>query len=153
MVAPLQPLHSLDSRQALAVNLQFTRGRHGAAARIELHDRPAGRLATLALRGWVDLSAERRIEQALEDLAARGANQLVLDCSLLRHIDYRMVPRLVQALGRFESRAGSVALVGMSRYLHDLFRLSGCDVNLHPWSSVAAMFAALAQGQSSERAS
>lgn len=150
MVAPLQ---THEGRQALAVNLQFTRGRHGAAARIELHERPSGRLGTLALRGWVDLAAERRIEQALDDLASRGANQLVLDCSQLRHIDYRMVPRLVQALARFEKRAGSVALVGLSRYLHDLFRLSGCDVQLHPWSSAAALLATATQGAASERAS
>lgn len=147
------PLNALDSRQALAVNLQFTRGRHGAAARIELHERPAGRVAMLALRGWVDLTAERRIEQALDDLAARGASQLVLDLSQLRHVDYRMVPRLVQAIARFESRAGSVALCGMSRYLHDLFRLSGCDVRLHTWSSVAALLAPAGQEPSSERAS
>jgi anti-anti-sigma factor len=147
------PLHSFDGRQTLAVNLQFTRGRHGAAARIELHERASGRLAMLALRGWVDASAERRIEQALDDLAARGATQLVLDFSQLRHVDYRMVPGLVQAIGRFESRAGAVALCGMSRYLHDLFRLSGCDVQLHTWSSVAALLAPAGQGHSSERAS
>jgi anti-anti-sigma factor len=147
------PLHALDGRQTLAVNLQFTRGRHGAAARIELHERAAGRIAMLALRGWVDLSAERRIEQALDDLAARGATRLVLDLSQLRHVDYRMVPRLVQAIARFESRAGAVAMCGMSRYLHDLFRLSGCDVQLHTWSSVAALLDPVAQGHSSERAS
>jgi anti-anti-sigma regulatory factor len=119
---------SHTGRQALAVNLEFTRGRHGAAARIELHERPDGRLATLALRGWVDPFAERRVEQALDDLAVRGATQLVFDVSQVRHIDYRMVPRLVQALGRFEARAGSVAMCGMSRYLSDLFKLSGCEV-------------------------
>jgi len=150
MVAPLQ---TPDGRQTLAVNLQFTRGRHGAAARIELHESTAGRLAMLALRGWVDLSAERRIEQALDDLAARGATQLVLDFSQLRHVDYRLVPRLVGAIASFESRAGSVALCGMSRYLHDLFRLSGCDVQLRSWSSVAALLAPSGQEQASERAS
>ena len=136
------PLHAIDSRQALAVNLQFTRGRHGAAARIELLDRPAGRLATVALCGWVDLPAGRRIEQTLEDLAARGASQLLLDCSQLRHIDYRMVPRIVAALARFESRAGSVAVCGLSRYLLDLFRLSGSEGHLHEWPSAAAVLAA-----------
>jgi anti-anti-sigma factor len=141
------------ARQALAVNLEFTRGRHGAAARIELHERAAGRLATLALRGWVDGFAERRVEQALDDLALRGATALVFDLSQVRHIDYRMVPRLVQALGRFESRAGSVALCGMSRYLADLFRLSGCDVQLHPWTSVAALFAPEPGPVAGERAS
>ena len=144
------PSHALDSRQALAVNLQFTRGRHGAAARIELHDRPDGRLATVALCGWVDLPAGRRIEQTFEDLAARGASQLLLDCSQLRHIDYRMVPRLVEALVRFESRVGSVAVCGLSRYLHDLFRLSGCDGHLHEWPSAAEV---LATAQGSPRGS
>jgi len=147
------PIHVPDARQTLAVNLQFTRGRHGAAARIELHDRPGGRLGMLALRGWVDLPAERRIEQALEDLAARGATQLVLDVSQLRHVDYRLMPRLVAAIARFESRAGAVALCGMSRYLHDLFSLCGCDVQLHTWSSVSALLEHAAAGRAGERAS
>lgn len=130
MVAPLT---TLEPQKTLAVNLQFTRGRHGAAARIELHDRPGGRFAILALRGWIDLSAERRIEQTLDDLAQRGVSQLLLDCSQLRHIDYRMVPRLVESLDRFEARAGSFALCGLSRYLRDLFRLAGCDAHLRSW--------------------
>ena len=123
------PVHTLEPRKALSVNLQFTRGRHGAAARIEFHDRPAGRLALLELRGWIDLSAERRLEQTLDDLAARGVERLLVDCAALRHIDYRMVPRLVAALARFETRSGSVALCGLSRDLRDLFRLAGCDPN------------------------
>lgn len=138
MVAPLV---TLEGTRTMAVNLQFTRGRHGAAARIELHDRPAGRFATVALRGWIDLSAERRIEQTLDDLAGRGVTQLLVDCSQLRHIDYRMVPRLVGALQRFESRAGSFALCGLSRYLRDLFRLAGCDAHLRSWPSAADVLA------------
>jgi len=130
MVAPVA---ALEPRQTLAVNLQFTRGRHGAAARIELHDRPAGRVAVLALMGWVDLAAERRIEQTLDDLAARGVARLLVDCSQLRHLDYRLVPRFLGALGRFETRTGAYALCGLSHYLRDLFRLAGCDAHLRNW--------------------
>lgn len=149
------PVHTLEPRHALSVNLQFTAGRHGAAARIEFHDRPAGRLALLELRGWIDLSAERRLEQTLDDLAARGVERLLVDCAALRHIDYRMVPRLVQALARFESRAGSVALCGLSRYLRDLFRLAGCDPNFGVWSPAddAYLAAPAADGPRGERAS
>jgi anti-anti-sigma factor len=149
------PIHTLEPRKALSVNLQFTRGRHGAAARIEFHDRPAGRLALLELRGWIDLSAERRLEQTLDDLAARGVERLLVDCSSLRHIDYRMVPRLVQALARFEARSGSVALCGLSRYLLDLFRLAGCDPNFGVWSPAddALRAASAADGSRGERAS
>jgi anti-anti-sigma regulatory factor len=124
MVAPIQ---TPEPRGALTVHLQFTRGRHGAGARIELHERPSGRLAVLELRGWIDLTAQRRLEQTLDDLAARGVERLRVDCSAVRHIDYRLVPRLVSALARFEARTGSVALGGLSRYLRDLFRLAGCD--------------------------
>lgn len=146
---------TIEPRTALSVNLQFTRGRHGAAARIEFHDRPAGRLAVLEVRGWIDLPAERRLEQTLDELAARGVERLLVDFSSLRHIDYRMVPRLVQALTRFEARSGSVALVGLSRYLRDLFRLAGCDPHVGSWdpADAALLPAARTDGAHGERAS
>ena len=131
MVAPIQ---ALAPRTPVSVNLQFTRGRHGAAARIELHDRPGGRVALLELRGWIDLSAERRLEQTLDELGSRGVTRLVVDCSPLRHVDYRMVPRLAGALSRFESRSGSVMVSGLSHHLRDLFRLAGFDPHVGAWT-------------------
>ncbi|MFM8560389.1 MAG: hypothetical protein ACKOC6_12500, partial [bacterium] len=68
-----------EVRTSVTMNLQLTRGRHGAAARLEVHERPAGRVGLLALRGWVDLSAERGIERVLDDLANRGVARLVVD--------------------------------------------------------------------------
>ncbi|HTR97937.1 MAG TPA: STAS domain-containing protein [Candidatus Acidoferrales bacterium] len=133
---------TLDTRQSLAVNLEFTRGRHGASARVELHERSGARLATLALRGWIDPAAERRIEQTLDELAARGAAQLVIDCSQLRHIDYRVATALVGTLERFESHSGSVAVCGLSRYLRDLLRLAGGESHLCQWASAAAVLGA-----------
>src|SRR5262245_65636339 len=110
-----------DVRTSMTLNLQFTRGRHGAAARLEVHERPAGRVGLLALRGWVDLIATRGIEAALDDLAARGVSRLVVDCSQLLHVDYRLVPRLADALLGFESRAGAVVLCALARHLRHRF--------------------------------
>ena len=126
-----------DDRTSVTMNLQFTRGRHGAAARLEVHERPAGRVGLMALRGWVDLSAARGIERALDDLAARGVSRLVVDCSQLLHVDYRLVPRLASALLAFEAHAGAVVLCGLSRYLRDLFRIAGCESKLCSWPSAA----------------
>ena len=144
-----------EVRTSVAMNLQFTRGRHGAAARLEVHERPAGRVGLLALRGWVDLSAERGIERALDDLAARGVSRLVVDCSQLLHVDYRLVPRLADALVRFEAHAGAVVLCGLSRYLRDLFRIAGCESKLCCWPTAADLLdaAPLAAGLERERAS
>src|SRR4030095_5550376 len=90
-----------EVRTSMTMNLQLSRGRHGAAARLEVHERPAGRVGLLALRGWVGLCAARGIERALDDLAARGVSRLVVDCSQLLHADYRLVPRLADALLAF----------------------------------------------------
>ena len=112
-------------RAALAVNLELSHGVHGASARLEWHDRKGTRVALLKLSGWLDRAAAGRLEQALDHLAERGGGPLLVDCSRLRHIDYRMVPLLVDALSRYESRAGNYAVCGLSNYLRDLFRIGG----------------------------
>jgi len=141
MVSPVGPT---AVRTSVTMNLQFTRGRHGAAARLEVHERPAGRVGLLALRGWVDLSAARGIERALDDLAARGVSRLVVDCSQLLHVDYRLVPRIAESLLAFEAHAGAVVLCGLSRYLRDLFRIAGCESKLCCWPSAADLLDAAA---------
>lgn len=140
----LVPDAARDAHRTLALNLDLTHGRHGAAARLELHERRGTRVALLALRGWLDVVAVRRLEETLDDLAARGAGQLLLDCSQLRHIDYRLVPTLVASLDRFETHAGGYVICGLSRYLRDLFRLSGCDQALRCWPSVDELLGAAA---------
>ena len=116
-----------SGRASLAVNVELSHGARGAAARLEWHERGGQRVALLKLSGWIDRPALDRLERTLEDLVARGAGHLVLDCSRLRHIDYRLVPALTDALSRYESRAGGFAVCGLSSYLRDLFRLGGCE--------------------------
>jgi len=129
-----------EARNApLAVNLELSHGLHGAAARLELHERGAERIAVLQLRGWMDRIAIDRLRGALEGLAQRGASRLLLDCSQLRHIDYRLVPALVASLARFESHAGGFVVCGLSRYLRDLFRLAGCEPQLRCWPSASEL--------------
>lgn len=141
---PLRP-----GRRSVALNLDLAHGRHGATARLELHEREGARVALLALRGWLDEIAVRRLEEALEDVAARGASQLLLDCSQLRHIDYRLVPVLVASLERFETHAGGYVLCGLSHYLRDLFRLAGCDRALRCWPSADELLAGSSDGRES----
>lgn len=127
--------------RVLALNLELSQGRHGASARIEIHERGEERVALVALRGWMDRAAALRLETALDDLAGSGASQLVLDCSSLSHIDYRMVPELVDTLARFETRAGGIVVCGLSHYLRDLIRLAGCDTRLRCWPSASDLLA------------
>ena len=128
-------------RAALAMNLELSHGARGASARLEWHERSGRRVALLGLSGWIDRAALERLETTLESLAERGG-ALVLDCSRLRHIDYRLVPVLVGALARYESRAGGFAVCGLSTYLRDLFRLGGCEPRFFCWPAAEELMAA-----------
>jgi anti-sigma B factor antagonist len=136
-------------RPVLALNLELCHGRPGASARVELHECPSSlerpgvsRIARVALRGCIDGVAARRLTQALDDLALRGVEQVIVDCAELRHIDFRLVPGLVEGLDRLEARAGAVVLRGLSRYLRDLFRLAGCESRLDGWPASADLLEA-----------
>ena len=141
-------------RVVMALNLELSRRRPGASARVEFHDRPGRRIALVALRGWVDGVAVRRLIRALDDLAARGVSQLLIDCAAMRHIDYRQVPSLVASLTRFEARTGGFVVCGLSPYLRDLFRLAGCEPPLRCWPSAQELLGPAHELESSgERAS
>lgn len=142
----MMAVHSAEPgvRPALALNLDLSHGQPGASARVELHDRPgsalrgmagASRIARVTLRGCIDAIAAVRLGRALEDLALRDVDQVLLDCALVRHIDFRCLTALVDALVRLDSRSGGVVVCGLSRYLRDLFRLAGHERHLRCWSS------------------
>jgi len=157
VIAPAGP-HA--QRHALALDLTLSHGRHGATARLEIHERPhpgpgPQRIARLALAGWLDAGAVARLDGTLDDLIARGVDQLLFDCAQLRHLDYRTVPALVDSLARFESRAGGFVMCGLSRHLRDLFRLAGCEPRLRCWPSSTDLLesAGLTPEPSGERAS
>jgi len=130
----------LGDRPVLALNLDLSHGQPGASARVELHDRAArraggSRIARVSLRGDIDAIAAQRLGRALDELALRDVDHVLLDCAELRHIDFRRVTGLVEALIRLDARSGGVVVCGLSRYLRDLFRLAGHESRLRCWSS------------------
>ncbi|MGH7729951.1 MAG: STAS domain-containing protein, partial [Candidatus Eiseniibacteriota bacterium] len=141
------------------------------SARVELHDRPAppapkdrgpgrgpqtaspggSRIARVTLRGSIDAAGAGRLGRALEDLALRDVDQVLLDCAQLRHIDFRRVTALVETLARLDARSGGVVVCGLSRYLRDLFRLAGHESRLSCWSSADDLLGAGPRAPESNR--
>lgn len=105
---------------SLVINLELSHGRHGASARVELR---SSDWAEVAIGGWIDRIALQRLRQMFGDLAARGVRRLALDCSQLRHIEYRLIPVLRDSLAPFGSDGQMVR--GLSHRLGDVFRLAG----------------------------
>ena len=110
------------ARITLAINLELSHGRHGAAARVELFERAGKQVARVGLRGWVDDVAAGRFDRAVSDLVARQVDGLILDCSRLRHVDPRSVPRLTRAVAPFMGRPLGLAVLGLSPRLRERLR-------------------------------
>ncbi|MBI1795666.1 MAG: STAS domain-containing protein [Candidatus Eisenbacteria bacterium] len=156
----IAPLDAHASRPVLTFSLELSHGRPGASARVEVHDAAPGgraqaRIARVALAGCIDAVAARRLGEALDDLALRGVEDVLVDCEELRHVDFRLVPELVATLERFEARSGGVVMCGLSRYLRDVFRLAGCEARLRCWPSSSELLESsmLAPEPGRERAS
>jgi len=132
------------ARPALAIHLDLSHGRPGASARVELHDRAGarGRIAVVSVSGCIDAVAAARLGRALQDLEMRNPDRVLVDCARVRHLDFRCVPSLVDALARLDARSGGVVLCGLSRYLHDLIRLAGCEGRIPCWSSAGDLLEA-----------
>src|SRR6185369_18048574 len=97
-----------SSRHALAMTVELG-GRRAASARVELFDEPGdARVARVALCGWIDRAAERRLERALEALAPREISKVVLDCSRVSRLERPEAARLVEAVSRFEGNPQAI---------------------------------------------
>lgn len=124
-----------SGRAMIVMHESLSHGLHGTSARLEVHETSPDRTARLSLRGWLDAIAFARLTDRFDDLARQGVRRLVLDLGELQHVDYRLVPALTEALERFEARSGAVIVCGLSPYLRDIFRLSGCEPRLSCWPS------------------
>ena len=127
-----------DARIALALELELGSGRHGASARVELLEwaGEAKRVARVTLRGWIGGAAQRRLERAFVDLAARDVDHVVLDCRRVLHLGDRVAHRLVDAASRFEAGTGRVEVWGLSGRLSR--RLAAPRVRCWPRADDAA---------------
>ena len=133
------------ARITLAINLELSYGRHGAAARVELLERAGRHLARIGLSGWVEDVAAGRFEKAVSDLVARDVDGLILDCSRLRHVDPRSVWRLTRAVAPFAGRREGLAVFGLSARLRERLRWS--DAGRTPTRAVATLAPAQAAGE------
>lgn len=117
-----------------AVSIVWTLGREPqpVEAWLDVFEGPEGRAATLALEGALGAEPLERLEQVLGQVLGCGVQRLVLDFSRVHHLDYRSLPRLVALLAERAKEGVSYAFVGLDRYLSDLFRMAGLEIEPEP---------------------
>ena len=67
---------------------------------------------------------------------------MVLDFSRVTHLDYRRLPHVVRLLRERAQEGFAFGFVGLNRYLSDLFRVAGVDVEQESPADLAVCGAA-----------
>jgi anti-sigma B factor antagonist len=82
-------------------------------------------IATLKLRGELDLASSPLLTGELEDLEASGARRLVVDLSGLEFMDSTGLHSLLAALERSRTNGHELSLRRGPRSVHQIFELTG----------------------------
>jgi anti-anti-sigma regulatory factor len=117
-----------ESRPAVSIVWRLSTEAKPSHALLEMYEGPAGRSAVVELVGALGARSLQRLEQALAQVLGWGIKRLVLDFSRVTHLDYRRLPAMVALLRGQAGEGMGFAVVGLNRYLADLFRVAGVDV-------------------------
>jgi anti-anti-sigma factor len=86
-----------------------------------------GCIATVQVRGELDLATAPQVRACLTELYGSGRRRVVLDLSELDFIDSTGLGVLVAALKRFRSDGGELAVVNPTNRVRKVFELTRLD--------------------------
>jgi len=131
-----------ETRPAVSIVWALGRDPKLPSAWLDVYDGPGGRSAVFALAGALGRSALQRFEDALSQVLGWGLASMVLDFSRVTHLDYRRLPKLVALLRERAQEGFAFGFVGLNRYVTDLFRVAGVDLDESPAGDLAVCGAA-----------
>jgi len=82
---------------------------------------------TLHITGDIDHLEMVNIRNTIADLIKDGHLNVIVSMNEVEHINYLSIGVLVERLKRLRSCGGDLKLVGMSRYIRNIFTVVGAD--------------------------
>jgi len=95
-----------------------------AASRFEAHARSGPDGATIALRGQIDIGAERALADAYATISAEGAATVILDFSGVGYINSTGIALIVRLLADARRDHREVRARGLSEHYREIFRIT-----------------------------
>src|SRR5262245_4810213 len=118
-----------ETRPAVSIVWALGKDRQLPSAWLDVYDGPGGRSAVFALAGALGRSSLERFEEALTQAFGWGVRRVVIDFSRVTHLNYRRLPHVVAMLRARAEEGLAYAFVGLNRYLSELFRVAGVDLD------------------------
>ena len=94
---------------------------------LDIFDGSDGRIAVAIPEGILGKTALARMADALGVAQSCGAGRMTIDFSHVRHLDYRGIADFLSRLHRCEAEGMDTVMVGLNRYLEELFRIAGVE--------------------------
>lgn len=103
-------------------------------------------ILVMGVEGELKISNIRQFDLILNQTLQQRADRVVLDISQLSHIDYKLVPHLVDRVIEVQCQGGDIKVAGGNHYISDILKAFGFEEKLYPSVEDAVIsFAPLAE--------
>ncbi|MBI5300277.1 MAG: STAS domain-containing protein [Deltaproteobacteria bacterium] len=82
--------------------------------------------------GDLERNNYRQFDSLLDQAMQNKSERVVLDLSGLAHIDYKLVPHLVERVHQIEKQGGEVKWAGGNDYISNIFKFMGFEEEVYP---------------------
>lgn len=89
-------------------------------------------ILVMEVSGELGLRNIRQFDAVLNLALREDVGRMVLDFSELAHIDYKLVPHLLERVIEIQCQGGELKLAGMSHYVSNILKAMGFDEELYP---------------------
>lgn len=89
-------------------------------------------VVVMGMSGTLGIGNVRQFDTVLNHAMKEEAGRLVLDLSHLSHIDYKLVPHLVDRMIEIQCRGGEIKLASGNDYVSNILKAMGYDDELYP---------------------
>ena len=86
----------------------------------------------MGVEGELRLGNVRQFDSLLSQAMQQRSGRVVLDLSALSHIDYKLVPHLVDRVIEIQCQGGEIKLAGGNDYVANILKAMGFEEELYP---------------------
>lgn len=88
-------------------------------------------VVVMGVSGILEISNVRQFDSVLTNALREEVGRVVLDISRLNHLDYKLVPHLVDRMIEIQCQGGEIKLAGGNDYVSNILKAMGFEEELY----------------------
>jgi len=117
-----------EARPAVSFSWRLGRGPEAREVWLDMFDGPRGRNAVAVPEGVLGQESLANLADVVIRSQSWCVKHITVDFTLVSHVDYRGIPGFMASLHRGEAAGIDYELVGLDRYLGEIFRAAGVEL-------------------------